>query len=116
MAGIRHFNPTEWHLEAEAQARGLGVDRSMDPSEIGEWFRRRNEVQQELTEQGVYDPYADVARLMASTTPSAHRKLSLQLFGLYDEHHAVIALEGKAVWAQVAIGRLGRIVPPVVDA
>jgi hypothetical protein len=117
VAGIRRFNPTEWRLEAAARARRLAPDRDrVKPGrQLYEWVRRREDLQRELTERGTFDPSACLARLVVLHNPFAHRPLSPRLFGLYDEHHGVTTADGTTVWAQVACGRLAKLVPKVVD-
>jgi hypothetical protein len=117
LAGIRRFNPTEWRLEAAARTRGLAPDRHIKSRRLQiDWFRRRMELRQELTERGIFDPSAALARMVVLHNHYAHRPVDPGMFGLYDEHHGVIEMIGGAEWTHVASGRLANLVPKAADA
>jgi hypothetical protein len=87
LAGIRRFNPTEWRLEAAAGSRGLDRENVQGRRQLSEWLRYRKDLEHELTERGVFDPSASLARLVVLHNPHTLRSLSPGLFGLYDEHY-----------------------------
>jgi hypothetical protein len=111
LAAIRRFNPTKWRLEAAARARGLTPDRTIKSRrQLYELVQRREDLERELAERGIFDPAACLAQLVVVHNRFAHRPLSPGLFGLYDEHHGAIEIEGKHVWTHIASGRLARVV------
>lgn len=108
VAIVRRFNPTMWRLEAAWKAERLSPTPSdVSQREIVTLFQRRTEVEERLTQSGVFDPTAALSRLIILRNPYAQLPLSDEFGGPHDQHYG--QLDGS--WTCVATGRRWPEVP-----
>jgi hypothetical protein len=115
LASIGRFNPTRWQLELAWRARGLMVDnetlyrRHRDDRDgyfrcVAELGERMKAIEEELTERGVFNPHAAVARLVILHNPFAFHPLDHRFAGPHDEQHGPIEVAGGLGFTHVSSG------------
>lgn len=111
LARIRRFNPTQWRLEGALRAPGLvGRPQARTPRERREVLERMSEVEERLTQGGLYQPEAREARLEIVHNPFATHPLPLAFAGLHDDQYGLTGAT-QSSWGLVAQGRLRWEVP-----
>lgn len=116
VAALRRFNPTKWRLESAWRSCGLLCDnetlyqrhrgnRAGYFRSVAELTERMRDVEVALTDRGVFDPDAAVARLVILHNPYAVHSLDPRFAGPHDEQHGVIEFGlDRVVWTQVTCG------------
>lgn len=115
VAALRRFNPTKWRLDSAWRSRGLlsdnetlqrhREDRGGYLRSVAELTKRMRDVEVALTNRGVFDPDAAVARLVVVHNPYAVHPLDPHFAGPHDEQHGVIEIgRDRVVWTQVTCG------------
>ncbi|MCA1672507.1 MAG: hypothetical protein LC799_09990 [Actinobacteria bacterium] len=111
LALVRRFNPTAWRLRAAWRSVGVigrsGADSGRARREV---IERMSALETELTQRGVYQPEARIARLVITHNPFANNPLPLRFAGLHDDQYGPIG-DSQSEWGLVATGRLRWEVP-----
>jgi hypothetical protein len=107
MALVRRFNPTLWRLRLAWSTLLRSEPGTKSSRALGETFVRRQEVESELTNRGIFDPSAALARFIVLHNPYARVPLPLEFAGMHDEQYSVVSDDDDgALWRCISEGRL----------